>query len=221
MLPLRPDMASLAVGSNNFPTRVYENPPDLVDWLASEMLTHGVKPEIEAFDLSPHLPGPRDAGGRAAEGPALRAVRDGREERDAGRPGALFDFYMATTKRLSAPDARVVRRRDRAGADRRSTSWCDGGRGAHPDRARGQRPARPATAGAVERRAGAAGGGALRPGTAAGRHVGAGAGAVGAPAGLRSTGPPRASPCQGMRTSAPMVRRASRSRWASAARSSG
>jgi 3-keto-5-aminohexanoate cleavage enzyme len=33
-----PDMASLSVGSNNFPTRVYENPPDLVDWLASEML---------------------------------------------------------------------------------------------------------------------------------------------------------------------------------------
>ncbi|MEC7259748.1 MAG: 3-keto-5-aminohexanoate cleavage protein, partial [Pseudomonadota bacterium] len=27
MLSLRPDMASLSVGSNNFPTRVYENPP--------------------------------------------------------------------------------------------------------------------------------------------------------------------------------------------------
>ena len=52
MLSLRPDMASLAVGSNNFPTRVYENPPDLVNWLAAEMLAYGVKPEIEAFDLS-------------------------------------------------------------------------------------------------------------------------------------------------------------------------
>ncbi len=52
MLPLRPDMASLAVGSNNFPTRVYKNPPDLVDWLAAEMRTHDVMPEIEAFDLS-------------------------------------------------------------------------------------------------------------------------------------------------------------------------
>ncbi|HBK88797.1 MAG TPA: hypothetical protein DDZ56_09105, partial [Cytophagales bacterium] len=52
MLSLRPDMASLAVGSNNFPTRVYENPPDLVDWLAGEMITYGIKPEIEAFDLS-------------------------------------------------------------------------------------------------------------------------------------------------------------------------
>ena len=52
MLPLRPDMASLSVGSNNFPTRVYENPPDLVAWLSSEMQTYGVTPEIEAFDLS-------------------------------------------------------------------------------------------------------------------------------------------------------------------------
>lgn len=52
MLPLRPDMASLSVGSNNFPTRVYENPPDLVAWLSSEMRTYEVTPEIEAFDLS-------------------------------------------------------------------------------------------------------------------------------------------------------------------------
>jgi 3-keto-5-aminohexanoate cleavage enzyme len=52
MLALKPDMASLAVGPNNFPTRVYENPPDLVDWLAAEMRTYRVKPEIEAFDLS-------------------------------------------------------------------------------------------------------------------------------------------------------------------------
>lgn len=52
MLALAPDMASLATGSCNFPTRVYENAPDLIDWLAAEMLAHGVKPEIEAFDLS-------------------------------------------------------------------------------------------------------------------------------------------------------------------------
>lgn len=52
MLPLQPDMASLSVGSNNFPNRVYENSPELVEWLASEMCKHGVKPEVEAFDLS-------------------------------------------------------------------------------------------------------------------------------------------------------------------------
>ena len=51
MLPLKPDMASLTVGSNNFPTRVYENPPDLVDWLAKEMIENSIKPEIEIFDL--------------------------------------------------------------------------------------------------------------------------------------------------------------------------
>ena len=54
MIPLRPDMCSLSVGSNNFPARVYENPPDLVDWLAAEMAAHDVVPEIECFDLS-HL----------------------------------------------------------------------------------------------------------------------------------------------------------------------
>ena len=52
MLPLAPDKASLSVGSNNFPTRVYENPPDLVNWLASEMKKYRVTPEVEAFDLS-------------------------------------------------------------------------------------------------------------------------------------------------------------------------
>ena len=62
MLPLRPDMASLSVGSNNFPTRVYENPPDLVDWLAAEMLTYDIKPEIECLRSVPHPPGRSDAG---------------------------------------------------------------------------------------------------------------------------------------------------------------
>ena len=52
MLTLRPDMASLSVGSNNFPNRVYENPPELVDWLAAEMRTYKITPEVEAFDLS-------------------------------------------------------------------------------------------------------------------------------------------------------------------------
>jgi 3-oxoadipate:acetyl-CoA acetyltransferase len=52
MLGLAPDMASLATGSVNFPTRVYDNAPDLVDWLAAEMLRFGIKPEVEAFDLS-------------------------------------------------------------------------------------------------------------------------------------------------------------------------
>jgi 3-keto-5-aminohexanoate cleavage enzyme len=52
MLHLAPDMASLATGSCNFPTRVYENPPALIDELAALMLQHDVKPEIEVFDLA-------------------------------------------------------------------------------------------------------------------------------------------------------------------------
>ena len=52
MLHLRPDMASLATGSVNFPKNIYENPPDFVDGLAKTMLEYNVKPEIEVFDLA-------------------------------------------------------------------------------------------------------------------------------------------------------------------------
>jgi len=52
MLYLKPDMASLATGSVNFPVGIYENPPDFVERLAQAMLQNGVKPEIEVFDLS-------------------------------------------------------------------------------------------------------------------------------------------------------------------------
>lgn len=52
MLSLRPDMASLATGSVNFPTSVYENPPDFVESLASEMQRYHVKPEVEVFDAA-------------------------------------------------------------------------------------------------------------------------------------------------------------------------
>lgn len=51
-LRLRPDMASLSTGSVNFPGMVYENHPDLIEALARMMLEHGIKPEIEVFDLS-------------------------------------------------------------------------------------------------------------------------------------------------------------------------
>jgi uncharacterized protein (DUF849 family) len=51
-LPLKPDMASLATGSVNFPTSVYENPPEFIETLAKAMLEHGIKPEVEIFDLA-------------------------------------------------------------------------------------------------------------------------------------------------------------------------
>lgn len=52
MLHLKPDMASLATGSVNFPNMIYENPPELIDDLAAAMLKYDIKPEIEIFDLA-------------------------------------------------------------------------------------------------------------------------------------------------------------------------
>jgi len=112
MLPLRPDMASLTVGSNNFPTRVYENPPDLVDWLASEMRQYEIKPEIEAFDLSHihhaakmsregHIPGRLYVQFVMGVKNAMPADKD------------VFDYYVKTVERL-LPDA----------------DWCGAGIGA-------------------------------------------------------------------------------------------
>ena len=103
MLSLRPDMASLSVGSNNFPTRVYENSPDLVDWLASEMRTYGVKPEIEAFDLSHIFQAVAMArDGRLPSPLYVQFVMGVKNAMPVDRP--VFDFYIETLKRL-APDA--------------------------------------------------------------------------------------------------------------------
>lgn len=104
MLPLRPDMASLSVGSNNFPTRVYENPPDLVDWLAAEMLTHGVKPEIEAFDLSHILKAHQMwQAGQIRDLPYVQFVMGVKNAMPADRE--VFDYYIHTVKRLFGADA--------------------------------------------------------------------------------------------------------------------
>jgi 3-keto-5-aminohexanoate cleavage enzyme len=103
MLPLRPDMASLSVGSNNFPTRVYENPPDLVDWLAAEMVKYDVKPEIEAFDLS-HILKAREMwdSGQIAARPYVQFVMGVRNAMPADRD--VFDYYIHTARRLFGHD---------------------------------------------------------------------------------------------------------------------
>ncbi|WP_347138581.1 3-keto-5-aminohexanoate cleavage protein [Paracoccus sp. SSK6] len=104
MLPLRPDMASLSVGSNNFPTRVYENPPDLVDWLASEMLVHDVKPEIEAFDLSHILKAHQMwKAGQIKDRPYVQFVMGVKNAMPADRE--VFDYYIHTVHRLFGEDA--------------------------------------------------------------------------------------------------------------------
>jgi 3-keto-5-aminohexanoate cleavage enzyme len=113
MLPLKPDMASLSVGSNNFPTRVYENPPDLVDWLAAEMLVHGVMPEIECFDLSHiHQAAAMQADGRLKAPAYVQFVMGVRNAMPADRD--VFDYYIRTVHRLLP-----------------GSEWCAAGIGPH------------------------------------------------------------------------------------------
>jgi 3-oxoadipate:acetyl-CoA acetyltransferase len=113
MLPLCPDMASLSVGSNNFPTRVYENPPDLVDWLAAEMRTYDVMPEIEAFDLSHiHQAVAMHRDGRLPKKLYVQFVMGVKNAMPVDRD--VFDYYRRTMARL-APEA----------------EWCAAGIGRH------------------------------------------------------------------------------------------
>jgi uncharacterized protein (DUF849 family) len=103
MLPLRPDMASLSTGSCNFPARVYENAPELIDWLAAEMKAHGVKPEIEVFDLSMLYKAVEMWKAGAIEGPLhVQFVMGVKNAMPVDRPA--LEFFVATLERL-APDA--------------------------------------------------------------------------------------------------------------------
>jgi uncharacterized protein (DUF849 family) len=111
---LRPDMCSLSVGSNNFPSRVYENPPDLVDWLAAEMAAHAVIPEIEAFDLSHVFKAAEMArAGAIPARPYVQIVMGVRNAMPADR--VAFDMMVATIRRLIGDDA----------------PWCAAGIGRH------------------------------------------------------------------------------------------
>ena len=103
MLSLKPDMASLASGSVNFPTRVYENAPDLVDWLAAEMKAYGIKPEIEAFDLSMIFQAAAMLRAGKIDGPLhVQFVMGVKNAMPVDRE--VFEFYVKTLQRL-APDA--------------------------------------------------------------------------------------------------------------------
>jgi len=103
MLSLRPDMASLASGSVNFPTRVYENSPQLVDWLAEQMKVYGIKPEIEAFDLSMIFQAVAMQKAGKIDGPLhVQFVMGVKNAMPVDRE--VFEFYIKTLHRL-APDA--------------------------------------------------------------------------------------------------------------------
>jgi len=48
---LKPDMASLTLGSMNFPKQASVNAPDIIHGLAVKMKARGIVPELEVFDL--------------------------------------------------------------------------------------------------------------------------------------------------------------------------
>ena len=114
MLPLGPDMASLTVGSNNFPNRIYENDPALVDWLAAEMRVYHIAPEIEIFDLSHLFKAAEMAkAGAIPARPYIQFVMGVKNAMPADKE--VFDFYIHTLKRLFGADA----------------PWCAAGIGAN------------------------------------------------------------------------------------------
>jgi len=92
---------------------VYENPPDLVDWLSSEMVKYQITPEIEAFDLSHILQAIRLNGeGRLFGKLYVQFVMGVKNAMPCDR--AVFDFYVDIMK-ARAPEA----------------EWCAAGIGAN------------------------------------------------------------------------------------------
>jgi len=103
MLPLKPDMASLSTGSCNFPNRIYENTTELIEWLASEMLTYDIKPEVEVFDMSMLFQAVKMAQEGKMKSPLhVQFVMGVKNAMPVDRE--VFDFYVKTVKRI-APDA--------------------------------------------------------------------------------------------------------------------
>jgi len=99
-LALKPDMASLATDSVNFPTRVYDNSPELVEWLASEMRDLGIKPEIEAFDLSMIFQAARLQTEEMIKGPLhVQFVMGIRNAMPVDRE--VLEFYVKTLQRVA------------------------------------------------------------------------------------------------------------------------
>lgn len=121
MLYLKPDMASLATGSVNFPTGIYENPPDFVESLARTMLENDIKPEIEVFDLAMLYNAAKLVKkGLLTERPHVQFVLGIPNAMPARR--SIFDFLRAELKEV-LPDATWVA----AGIGRHQwevNQWC-------------------------------------------------------------------------------------------------
>jgi uncharacterized protein (DUF849 family) len=99
MLHLKPDMASLTTGSVNFAKIIYENHPTLINDLATAMLAHDIKAEVEIFDLAMLY----NAGKLAADGLLKAPVH---VQFVLGIPGALpadrevLEFELAQLERV-------------------------------------------------------------------------------------------------------------------------
>ena len=99
----RPEMASLSTGSVNFPDRVYDNPPQMVEKAAARMLELGVKPEIEVFDFAMLYAAVELAKrGLLARPPHLQLVMGVRNALPARE--SIADFFCAEVREL-LPDA--------------------------------------------------------------------------------------------------------------------
>ncbi len=93
-LRLKPEMASLTTGSVNFPDSVYANSPELIERLAADMKTHGIKPEMEIFDVS-----------------MIRNAVD-LAERGLAEPPLHFDFVMGLKGAIPATIENLVHLRN-------------------------------------------------------------------------------------------------------------
>ncbi len=135
MLDLRPDMASLATGSVNFPTNIYENPPDFIERLARTMLEYDIKPEVEVFDLAMLYNAANLRQEGSHQGQASRSVRHGSPQRDADAPVRL-QFPALRARRRAA--GRDVGRGGHRALPVGSEPHVPGSRRTLPDGTRGQ-----------------------------------------------------------------------------------
>ena len=88
MLYLRPEMASLATGSVNFATQIYEDSPQLVEELARSMLEIRRQARDRGLRRRDALQCAQPRGSRSAQAAVPGAVRDGHTERAAPSPQA-------------------------------------------------------------------------------------------------------------------------------------
>ena len=82
---------------------MYDNAPDLVDWLAAEMVRYDIKPEVEAFDLSMIFQASRMQKAGGIKGPLhVQFVMGVKNAMPVDRD--VLEFYVRTLARLD-PEA--------------------------------------------------------------------------------------------------------------------